>query len=93
VIVGHLDTVDGPAVFAALPEIRRGMRIQVNAANGTQHSFETVGVANVSKSDFPAQDVYAPSRRPTLALITCSGRFDEATGHYENNLIILARAS
>jgi hypothetical protein len=93
VIVGHLDTVDGPAVFAALPQIRRGMRIEVDAGNGTQHSFETIGVASVAKTSFPAEAVYAPSRRPTLALITCSGRFDEATGHYENNLIILARAT
>jgi hypothetical protein len=80
-------------VFGALPQIRRGMRIQISAANGTQHSFETIGVASVPKASFPAQSVFAPSRKPTLALITCSGRFDEATGHYENNLIILARAS
>ena len=93
VIVGHLDTVDGPAVFGALPEIRRGMTIEVQGSDGARHSFETVGVASVSKARFPAQSVYAPSRKPTLALITCSGRFDAATGHYENNLIILARAS
>lgn len=93
VIVGHLDTVDGPAVFAALPQIRRGMAIDVEGGDGTSHHFETVGVASVAKTSFPAQSVYAPSRRPTLALITCSGRFDEATGHYENNLIIFARAA
>ena len=92
-IVGHLDTVDGPAVFAALPQISRGMTIEVQGSDGASHSFQTMGVANVSKARFPAQSVYAPSRKPTLALITCSGRFDEATGHYENNLIILARAS
>jgi hypothetical protein len=93
VIVGHLDTVDGPAVFAALPQIRRGMTIEVVGSDGVSHSFETVGVASVSKANFPAQSVYAPSRKPTLALITCSGRFDEASGHYENNLIIFARAN
>ena len=93
VIVGHLDTVDGPAVFAALPQIRRGMEIEIAGDDGVLHSFETVGVADVSKAEFPAQAVYAPSRKPTLALITCSGPFDEATGHYENNLIILARAT
>lgn len=93
VIVGHLDTVDGPAVFAALPQIRRGMTIEVTGRDGDRHSFRTIGVANVAKTNFPAQSVYAPSRKPTLALITCSGRFDEATGHYENNLIILARAA
>lgn len=92
VIVGHLDTVDGPAVFGSLPEIQNGMTIVVVGHDGTRHAFRTVGVANVAKSHFPAQLVYAPSRKPTLALITCSGRFDEATGHYENNLIILARA-
>jgi hypothetical protein len=93
VIVGHLDTVDGPAVFAALPMIRRGMTIEVAGRDGATHSFETVGVADVSKAEFPAQSVYAPSRKSTLALITCSGAFDEATGHYENNLIIFARAA
>ena len=93
VIVGHLDTVDGPAVFAALPQIRRGMTIEVTGRDGDRHSFKTIGVANVAKASFPAQSVYAPSRKPTLALITCSGRFDESTGHYENNLIILARSA
>jgi sortase (surface protein transpeptidase) len=93
VIVGHLDTVDGPAVFGALPEIRRGMTVEVTDRDGARHDFQTIGVANIAKSSFPAQAVFAPSRKPTLALITCSGQFDASTGHYENNLIIFARAA
>jgi hypothetical protein len=34
--------------------------------------------------------VYGKTRLPTLRLVTCGGPFNEATGHYRDNLIVYA---
>ena len=44
------------------------------------------------KQQFPTDDVYYPTLRPTLRLITCGGQFDPADGHYKSNLIVFATA-
>jgi hypothetical protein len=40
--------------------------------------------------DFPTSAVYDPTSRSTLRLITCSGDFDDSTGHYVDNTIAFA---
>ena len=42
------------------------------------------------KDAFPTDAVYEQTARPTLRLITCSGRFDQTSGHYEDNLVVFA---
>ena len=39
---------------------------------------------------WPTAQVYGPTRRPTLRLITCSGAFDAAGGHYVENTVVYA---
>ena len=43
-----------------------------------------------SKAHFPTARVYGPTRRPALRLITCSGAFDRASGHYLDNTVVYA---
>ena len=43
----------------------------------------------IAKSDLPA-DVFVNSGPPKLALVTCGGPFDAATGHYLDNVIVWA---
>jgi hypothetical protein len=35
--------------------------------------------------------VYGPTTTPELRLITCGGPFDDATGHYLDNVVVFAR--
>ena len=93
VIVGHLDSLDGPDVFAKAPELGKGDAIEVRDHSGRTHRYAVVGVTRVRKAEFPTADVYGPAPRPVLVLVTCGGPYDESIGHYRDNVLIYARAS
>lgn len=91
VILGHVDSKTGPAVFYRLSELRAGDRITVTRADGTVAVFETNRVEQHSKTRFPTDDVYYPTPQPTLRLVTCGGEFDADAGSYRDNLVVFAR--
>lgn len=90
VIVGHVDSGSGPAVFHALPRLRLGAAVHVDRADGTSVTFHVVARRQVPKATFPAEDVYSPTLRASLVLMTCGGVFDAATGHYRDNVLVTA---
>jgi len=90
VLAGHVDSTSGPAVFYRLGALRRGATIQITGKDGTAVRFRVLRVERWPKTHFPTHRVYAPTRRPTLRLITCGGGFDRNTGHYVDNTIVFA---
>ncbi|MFJ5875624.1 class F sortase [Streptomyces sp. NPDC093088] len=90
VVVGHVDTPEGPAVFYDLGAVGRGSRVEVLRRDGRTAVFTVYGVEVVPKEGFPAERVYADSGRPELRLITCGGPFTEKGG-YEGNVVVSAR--
>lgn len=92
VVVGHVDTLDGPAVFGELRALERGDGIEVTDGRGDQHDYDVVGTAEVLKDRFPTRAVYSRSSSPVLVLVTCDGEFDPQTG-YEKNLLVFARSA
>lgn len=91
IIVGHVDSAaDGPSVFFNLGALRRGDRIRVTREDGQMATFEVDTVRRFSKDRFPTQLVYGRTDHAALRLITCGGRFDEATGHYLDNIAVFA---
>jgi sortase (surface protein transpeptidase) len=93
VIVGHVDSKTGPAVFYRLPELRPGAKVLVDLANGRTVTFTVTGHQQVAKSQFPADLVYSPTLQTILRLVTCGGTFDASTGHYRDNIIVTAVAA
>ena len=92
VIVGHLDSRDGPDVFARVPDLAQGDAIVVRDQAGDYHRYAVVGVTRVQKAAFPTGDVYGPAPRPVLVLVTCGGPYDKSIGHYRDNVLVYARA-
>jgi Sortase domain len=90
VVVGHVDSYTGPAVYYRLRELRRGDRISIVRANRSVVRFSVLGLRSYPKAHFPTTRVYGATRRPTLRLITCSGAFDRSTGHYLDNTVVFA---
>jgi hypothetical protein len=90
IIVGHVDNIDGPAVFFRLGALRPGERIEVSLADGALGVFRVDGVRRYAKSAFPTQAVYGPLSYPALRLITCGGPFDGATRQYLDNIVVYA---
>jgi sortase (surface protein transpeptidase) len=90
VILGHVDSTGGPAVFFRLRELRRGDRIEVRRADGSRVRFVVQRTAQYDKRRFPTDDVYYPTLTPALRLVTCGGEFDATVGRYRSNLIVFA---
>jgi sortase (surface protein transpeptidase) len=91
VIVGHVDSKSGPAVFYRLNELQRGDEIVVVGHDGSRVKFTVEGSERYPKDEFPTARVYGHTDRPTLRLITCGGDFDSSTGHYVDNTVVYAR--
>jgi len=90
VILGHVDSATGISVFYDLKDVRAGDLIYVTLADGKVAAFTVDGVQSVAKDAFPTTAVYGRAGYPELRLITCGGLFDEATGHYLDNIIAYA---
>ncbi|WP_330247550.1 MULTISPECIES: class F sortase [unclassified Streptomyces] len=70
VLVGHVDTMAGPAVFHGLGSLKKGNRIEVPRHDGRVAVFEVYGVEGLSTADCPDDRVYRVTGRAELRLIT-----------------------
>lgn len=90
VIVGHVDSFRGPAVFFRLTGIRPGNTIFVDRRDGTTAAFVAQRVERHDKNAFPTQAVYGATPDAQLRLITCGGAFDYTDRRYLDNVIVYA---
>lgn len=91
VLVGHVDSRSGPAVFWRLGKLHHGSTILIRRNDGRRLTFMVYGVASYPKNRFPTAKVYgSASHRAELRLITCGGTFDHRTGHYLDNTVVYA---
>jgi sortase (surface protein transpeptidase) len=90
VLVGHVDTRTGPDVFYRLRELRPGDEILVGRPDGTTARFLVGRLERHPKTALPTSQIWTPTSRRQLWLITCAGIWDDATGHYRDNLIVYA---
>lgn len=91
VLAGHVTWDQAPTVFFRLGELRPGDRIEVDRADGAMTVFQVTRIGTFPKDGFPTQAVYNQPERSELRLITCGGRYDEATHRYLSNIIVWAR--
>jgi len=87
VILGHVDSYTGPAVFFQIRTLRAGDQVNVSLADGAIAHFRVSAVAMYAKDQFPAQQVYAPHGGSALQLVTCGGTFDTHTRSYLSNIV------
>jgi len=92
VIVGHVDTRSGPAVFWNLSALRSGDRVDVQNQDGRTETFAVDRVEEFSRDHFPAAQIYGsvPGAPAQLRLITCGGPYDHRRGEYTGNTVAFA---
>jgi len=89
-IAGHVDSAAaGAGALSALRDAREGDRVELVTASGRTFSYRVVSVRLYPKAALPTS-VYARGGRARLVLVTCGGRFDEASGHYPDDLVVAA---
>ncbi|NJP78320.1 class F sortase [Streptomyces sp. AA8] len=90
VVAGHVDTATGPAVFYNVGALKKGYRVEVARADGRTALFTIDAIEVYSRTDFPSQKVYGPSKRAELRVITCGGGFSEESHAYLGNVVVYA---
>jgi hypothetical protein len=88
VVVGHVDSPQGPAVFYQLAGLSPGAEISVLREDGSTAVFAVDRVERYSREDFPSDLVYRRDGQAGLNLLTCGGRYDAAVGQYEDNVVV-----
>ena len=90
VILGHVDSYDGPAVFFQLGQLAVGDPIHIDRADGSTVSYVVDRIEQHHKDSFPTTAVYGPTDGSELRLVTCGGTFDRDVRSYQDNLIVFA---
>jgi sortase (surface protein transpeptidase) len=90
VLVGHFDSKTRAGVFAKLEDAKLGELIEVSQTDGSKYTYFVTDVEKLRKTAFPTKKVYGWTPESTLRLVTCGGKFDRRTGHYEENTIVYA---
>jgi sortase (surface protein transpeptidase) len=90
IIVGHVDSRDGPAVFYRLRELAPGDEVLVRREDATTARFTVDRVEQHAKDDFPTAAVYGSTDEKALRLITCGGTFDRGRRSYDDNIVVFA---
>jgi sortase (surface protein transpeptidase) len=92
VVVGHVDSaIAGAGVFFNLGRLELGAVIEIERSDGSVAEFLVTELSLVKKGQFPTEEVYGPTKEPTLRLITCGGAFDQDAGSYLSNVIVYAQ--
>ena len=90
VVMGHVDSTAGPAVFYALRDLAPGDTVELTVADGSVATYTVTGTEQVAKDTFPTAAVFGATADDVLRLITCTGSFDAGARSYTDNLVVTA---
>jgi hypothetical protein len=89
-LLAHVSSgTQGPGVFFRLRELAPGDHVIVETREGSSSVFRVIARRSYAKEALPGH-LFSRRGAPMLALVTCGGRFSEATGRYEDNVVVYA---
>jgi hypothetical protein len=90
ILVGHVDTRTGPAVFYRLGRLQPRDKILVSRKDHKIATFRVDAVRAYPKERLPTDEVYGDFSRPGLRLITCGGQWIGGDAGYAENVVVFA---
>ncbi|MFF7250918.1 class F sortase [Embleya sp. NPDC008237] len=90
IVLGHVDTMMGPAVFWGLGSLKPGDTVEIARADGSVARFAVDSVESFPKDAFPDERVYGKTTDAQLRLITCGGVYDKKAKDYKDNVVVFA---
>ncbi len=91
VVLGHVDSKNGPAVFFSLGQLEVGDDIFINRDDGLVAHFKVDFLERYEQKEFPTQKVYGNIDYAGLRLVTCSGIYLRGQQRYTHNLVVYAK--
>lgn len=92
VVLGHVDSLSGPAVFYTLGQLEPGNDIYIDREDGSRVHFVVRKLERYSREDFPTNQVYGDIEYAGLRLVTCSGLYNYSSLRYSHTLVVYAEA-
>lgn len=91
VVLGHVDSKEGPAIFYSLGQIKKEDEIIITREDNKKLTFEIFEIERVKQNYFPTEKVYGNISYAGIRLITCSGYYDRGSLRYSHNLILYGK--
>ncbi len=91
VVLGHVDSFEGPAVLFSLGQLKEEDTIEIERADGSVAIFAVERLERYEQVGFPTALVYGDLDYAGLRLITCTGTYDHGSLRYSHNLIVFAK--
>jgi|SRR3989344_601379 len=89
VFAGHVDNGRGkPAIFARLKELAIGDQIEVTTEDAEKIVFKVVGMKLLPYNSEPQTEIFGPSQKARLNLITCNGEWINSLKTYSDRLVV-----
>jgi len=89
-LIAHVSSgTQGPGAFVRLRELAPGDDVIVELRDGSLSRFRVIARRSYAKEALPDR-LFGRTGPPMLALVTCGGRYSEATGRYEDNVVVYA---
>jgi sortase (surface protein transpeptidase) len=94
VLAGHINWVgQGPGALYYIGQLVVGDPVEVVGSDRVATYWRvSQPPITLPKSDLPAS-LFVNTGPPKLALVTCGGPYDSATGHYLDNVIVWAKVA
>jgi len=90
-IMGHVDSTVGPAVFWDLHKLSPGASVFVDDG-GQRLKFRVTGSHSFPEMQPPLDEIFSTDPPKRLALLTCSGDFNPQSHRYNDRLLVTAVA-
>lgn len=88
VVLGHVDSYEGPGVFLFLGQLEIGDLVYVDREDGTTAVFRVTQLERYNRNEFPTQKVYGDLDYAGIRLITCTGTYSHETLEYDRVLVV-----
>jgi Sortase domain len=90
-IAGHVDSAAaGAGALHGLRTLEVGDTIRVVGLDRRTTTWKVMSQPQYSPKSALPSALFVASGPPRLAVVTCGGPFDAATGHYQDNVIVWA---
>lgn len=90
VVLGHVDSRSGPAVFFSLSDLVPNDEVIIERADGSSVAYKVDRIEQHPKDRFPTDSVYGDTPDAQLRLVTCGGEFDRSERSYRDNIVVFA---
>ncbi len=94
ILAGHVNYAGVDGSMAKIGKLAPGDLVYVygkhNADNKTKVRFKVSGVRTYHKTVLPYKQIFDQKTVGRIAIVTCGGPFDAATGSYLDNIVVFA---